>query len=161
MKKTALYAGSFDPITYGHIDLIERAEKIFDELIVLVSISEKKIPLFSLKERVLLAKESLKSFSYVKVESSQRLTAEYAKDNNICILLRGLRTASDLDYELRLNWMNQKINSSLETVFITPQSKNFFISSQIIKEIAKIKPKELENFVPPLVAQKLKERLNV
>ncbi len=161
MKKTALYAGSFDPITYGHIDLIEKAQKIFNKIIVLVSSSEKKPPLFSLKERLNLVRESVKHFQSVEVDSSEILTAEYAREKDICILLRGLRTASDLDYELRLNWMNQQINKSLETVFVTPCPKNFLISSQIIKEIAKIKPKELENFVPPLVAQKLKERLSL
>ena len=159
MKKIALYAGSFDPITYGHLDLIERAEKIFSSLIVLVSTSQEKNLLFNLEERLSFVKEACRQWESVEVASCETLTVDFAKKKNISVLLRGIRNSADLDYELRMSWMNQQLHGGIETIFMAPKPENYFISSKLTREVAQIDPEKLEKFIPRFIVTKIQERL--
>ena len=138
MKKIGVYPGTFDPITYGHIDVVERSLKIVDEVIIAVSGYPRKSFLFSVEERVQLIKEVFKDNKSVKVESFDGLLVDYLKGKKINIVIRGLRAISDFDYEFQMVLINRKLNKDLETIFLMPREEYFYISSSIIKEIAKL-----------------------
>ncbi|MDR5658307.1 pantetheine-phosphate adenylyltransferase [Serpentinicella sp. ANB-PHB4] len=133
----AIYPGSFDPITNGHLDIIGRASKIFDEVIVVVLPNSSKKTLFSLEERVELIEEVTKKYSNVNVDSYSGLLIDYAKKNNVKCIIKGLRAVSDFEYELQMALMNKKLNDDIETVFLMTSSENSFLSSSIVKEVAK------------------------
>jgi len=156
-KKIAIYPGTFDPITLGHIDLIRRALKIFDKIIVAVAESKEKNPLFSLEERVSLAREALKDFKNVEVLSFKNLLVDFAKSKGCSIIIRGLRAISDFDAEFQLATANRKLFPDVETVFIMPSEKYFYINSRLIKEIARLNG-NISCFVPKNVEQALKEK---
>jgi pantetheine-phosphate adenylyltransferase len=153
----AIYPGSFDPITNGHLDILERASHIFDEVVVAVLINTKKSGLFSNEERVELIKTVTAHLPNVRVDSFSGLTAEYARLQNASILIRGLRAVSDFDSELRLALSNKKLNPSLETVFLMTSAENLFLSSSTIKEIVSLGGSPV-GMVPDLVATKLVEK---
>lgn len=135
---TAIYPGSFDPITNGHLDILERASRIFDTVLVAVLVNTAKSGLFSHQERVELIKEVTKDLPNVQVDSFSGLTAEYARQQGANVLIRGLRAVSDFDSELRLALTNKKLNPDLETVFLMTSAENLFLSSSTIKELVSL-----------------------
>lgn len=158
MKKKAVYPGTFDPVTYGHIDLIKRAAKIFDEVIVAVADNDTKNPLLSTSERVDLLKRAVKGMNKVKVESFSELMVDYVQSRKINVVIRGLRMISDFEYEFQMALTNRKLNSNIEVMFMMPNELYSFLSSKLIKEVAALGA-ELSEFLPSFVEKKLKERL--
>ena len=136
MKRIAIYPGTFDPITNGHIDVIQRTLKIFDEVIIAVAPSRKKAPLFSTEERLRLIRESIKEFSGTLVEAFDMLLTDYARSRGAIALVRGLRAVSDFEYELQMALMNRQLDSNIETVFMMPSEQYTFLSSTLVKEVA-------------------------
>ncbi len=158
--KIAIYPGTFDPITNGHLDLIKRALKIFDRLIVAIGENPAKKPLFTLEERLNMIKEVIKDLperDRVEVESFEGLLVDFTKKKQAVAIIRGLRAVSDFEYEMQLALMNRKLSNSIDTIFLMPSLKWIFLSSSIIKEAAKLGG-DISDLVPPLVAEKLKEK---
>ncbi|MFK5937377.1 MAG: pantetheine-phosphate adenylyltransferase [Sulfurimonas sp.] len=154
MNKIALYPGTFDPITNGHFDVIERALGLFDELIIAVAVSHDKEPMFSLDERIKMIKESTKHLENIKVLGFDNLTVDFAKQNNATVLIRGLRAVSDFEYELQLGYLNNSLDSTIETVYLMPRLKHAFISSSIVRNLLKFNgktehllPKEVQKII--------------
>lgn len=158
MPNIAVYAGTFDPITYGHLDVIDRAEQIFDQIIIAVASSPSKKPLFSLAERVSLVEQSLKPSTKVKVSGFNNLLLDFAKQHQANIILRGLRTATDFEYEFQLASMNRQINPHIESMFLMPAEKYMSISSTLIREIAFLGG-NISPFVPSVVQIALKQKV--
>lgn len=157
--KTAIYPGTFDPITFGHLDLIERAAKMFGKLIVLVGENSHKKPLFDVDERIEMIVESVKHLKNVTVDSNSELTVDYAKKHKVNILVRGVRAFADFEYELQMAIMNRRLDEEIETVFLMPKNEYSFINSSIIKGIANFNA-DIKNFVPPIVVERFKKKLN-
>ncbi|HEY6612055.1 MAG TPA: pantetheine-phosphate adenylyltransferase [Pseudomonas sp.] len=153
----ALYPGTFDPITKGHGDLIERAARLFDEVIVAVAASPKKNPLFSLDKRVELAEAVTAHLPNVRVLGFSNLLAQFAQQQQANVLLRGLRAVSDFEYEFQLANMNRQLAPQVESLFLTPSEQYSYISSSLVREIAALGG-EIGKFVHPVVAQALHER---
>jgi len=145
--KSAIYSGTFDPITNGHIDIIKRASNIFDEVIIAVAKSERKKPMFSHEQRVEFAKESTKHISGVKVVGFDTLLVELATSLNINTIIRGLRAVSDFEYELQMGYANSSINKQIETLYLMPTLENAFVSSTIVREIIRFNGK-FEHLIP-------------
>jgi len=135
MKKIAIYPGSFDPITNGHIDLIKRAAKLFDEVIIAITQNANKSSFLSIDQRVNAAENSLKSVKNAKVLSFNSLLVDFASEHNAQIIIRGLRAVSDFEYEFQLSGMNKRLNSEIETLFMTPSEEFANISSSLVREI--------------------------
>ena len=159
MKVTAIYPGTFDPLTNGHTDLIQRAAKMFDSVIVAIAHNPSKKPCFSLDERVALANSLLSELTNVTVIGFSGLLADLARERQANVLIRGIRAVSDFDYEFQLANMNRRLNPDLESVFLTPSEKNSFISSTLVKEVARHKG-DVSEFVSPIVVKALKEKLH-
>ena len=160
MKKvTAIYPGSFDPPTNGHLDLIERGSKIFDELVVAVLRNSDKTPLFSVGERRRMLEELTSSFKNVSVDVFDGLTVEYAAKAKASADLRGIRALSDYEYELQMALMNRKLRPELETVFMMPAEKYSYLSSRQVREVARLGG-TIYGLVPDIVEQRLKEKLD-
>jgi len=155
---TAIYPGTFDPITDGHLDLILRASKLFDTVIVAVAENQGKTPLFSLEERVELAEEVTGHLSNVNIIGFNNLLVDCAKEYKANVVLRGLRAVSDFEYEFQLAGMNRRLSPELETMFLTPAEQYEFISSSMIREIAKLKG-DVSSFVPKCVEERLIKKL--
>lgn len=158
MKRIAIYPGTFDPITNGHMDLIERATHLFDTVIVAVAKATSKAPVFNLDERVELASEVLNGFKNVEVCGFDILLVEFMKQKNATIILRGLRAVSDFEYEFQLASMNRHLSDTVETVFLTPAEQYTFISSSLVREIARLGG-DVSQFVDPKVVAALKAQL--
>lgn len=141
MHKIALYPGTFDPITNGHFDIIERALKLFDEVVVAVADSSDKRPRFTLAERVLMVELAVKEFDRVRVVGFDNLTVELAKSINSTVLIRGLRALSDFEFELQLGYLNNSLDPEIETVYLMPKLQNAFISSSIVRNLLKFNGK--------------------
>ena len=163
MKKVAIYPGTFDPITFGHIDIIKKALKLFDTIIIAVSNSNNKIYLFNQDERIEIIKKAL--FSDLKIDkkkifiiSFNSLTTNLCKKYKSSIILRGLRAVSDFEYEFQLAGMNRKLNNNIETIFLMSDVENQIISSKFVKEIAKLKG-NISKFVTKYVVRSIKEKL--
>lgn len=160
MKKiTAIYPGSFDPPTNGHLDLIERGSKIFDELIVALLRNPEKAPLFSLAERRLMLETMTESFKNVRVDIFDGLMVDYAARVKAGAVLRGIRAISDYEYELQMALMNRKLQPELETVFMMPAEQYSYLSSRLVREIAQLGG-AVTHLVPEMVEQRLKEKLD-
>jgi pantetheine-phosphate adenylyltransferase len=156
----AIYPGSFDPPTNGHLDLIERGSKIFDELVVAVLGNPEKDPLFSVADRRKMLEAMTADFDNVTVDTFGGLTVDYAMRVGASAVLRGIRAISDYEYELQMALMNRNLQPGLETVFMMPAEKYSYLSSRLVREIAQLGG-SIEGLVPPLVAQKLREKIDV
>ena len=157
--KAAIYPGSFDPVTYGHLDVIKRASQIFDELTVSVLNNKLKTPLFSVEERVKILKEAVKDIPNVKVESFSGLLVDYASSRNIHVVIRGLRAITDFEYELQNAQTNAKLsNGALDTIFLTTSLEYAYLSSTIMKEVAKFGG-DLSKFAPPEIIEAVKAKM--
>ena len=156
--KAAIYPGSFDPVTYGHLDVIKRAADIFDELTVSVLNNTAKTPLFSVDERVKILEEATKDLPNVKVDSFSGLLIDYAKSKDIHVAIRGLRAITDFEYELQIAQTNRKLsNEELDTMFLTTSLEYAYLSSSSVKEIASFKG-DISQSVPPFVAKLIYEK---
>ena len=157
--KVAIYPGSFDPITYGHMDIIDRASGLFDKIVIAIAKSESKNPLFSLEDRIKLVKNIFSDNSKVDVLGFPRqLTVDIAKEQNACAIIRGLRAVSDFEYEFQLATMNRSLAPDIESIFLTPKESLIYVSSSLIKEICDLKG-DISKFVHPTVEQALKAKL--
>lgn len=156
-KRRAIYPGSFDPVTYGHLDVIKRALEQFDELWVLVASNPSKSTLFTAEKRVDFLKQALRRQPHVKVESWEGLTVDFAKIKKATAIIRGLRATSDFDYEFQMALTNRKLAPKIDTVFLMPSESHFYLSSKLIKEIAKLGG-NVSCYVPKNVALQLKKK---
>lgn len=159
-KRIAVYPGTFDPITLGHEDLVRRAAHLFDEVIVAVAGSTSKATLFSLDERVELAQQVFGNYDNVKVVGFGGLLMQFVQEQQAQIVIRGLRAASDFEYEFQLAGMNRKLYPKLETMFLTPSDEYMFVSSSLVREVAKLGG-EVDQFVSKIVENAIKKKLKV
>jgi pantetheine-phosphate adenylyltransferase len=155
--RIAIYPGTFDPITNGHLSIVKRALKIFDKLVVAILINPNKVSLFSREERILMIQEALQGLSNVEVDSFDGMLVDYAVKKKAGVILRGLRALSDFEYEFQLALMNRKLNRNVQSIFLMTDYKWFYISSTIIKEAASLGG-DISGLVPPNVCLKLKEK---
>ncbi|HJL73344.1 MAG TPA: pantetheine-phosphate adenylyltransferase [Nitrospinaceae bacterium] len=153
-KRIAIYPGTFDPVTNGHIDIIRRALNIFDKVIVSVALNVGKNPLFSIEQRVDFIKQGLKGLKNVTILPFDNLLIDFAQANNAAVIIKGLRAVSDFEYELQMGLMNRNLDESLETLFMIPSQEYAFLSSSFVKEIAK-HGGDIHKLVPKIVARKL------
>lgn len=160
MCQKAIYPGTFDPVTYGHVDVIERAVKLFGEVTVGVAHNPQKSPLFSVKERVELLKKSVKDIQGVVVTSFDGLVVDFARKNKAKIVIRGLRMLSDFEYEFQMALTNRKFADDVETIFLMPSESYSYISSKLLKEAASLGA-DLSAFLAPAVEKALKKKLKV
>ncbi len=154
MNKIALYPGTFDPITNGHYDIIERAKNLFDEVIVAVAVSVDKKPRFTLEERINMVEVAIKDLENVRVVGFDNLTVDLAHEHNASVLIRGLRAVSDFEYELQLGYLNNSLDDTIETVYLMPKLQHAFISSSIVRNLLKFNgktkhllPKEVQQII--------------
>jgi pantetheine-phosphate adenylyltransferase len=154
--RRAIYPGSFDPVTNGHLDVIERARKLFDEVIVAVAINDQKQPLFSAGERTGMLKEAIKTTG-VRVAPMEGLLVDFAKAEKACAVIRGLRAISDFEFEFQMALMNRKLNAAVETIFLMPKEEYTYLSSRIVKEIARLGG-DVSAFVPRPVREALAKK---
>lgn len=158
--KTGIYPGTFDPITNGHLDVIERSILLFDKVIVAVTNNPAKSPLFSVTERLDMISSATQSLANVEVDSFQELLVDYAERKNATAIIRGLRATSDFEYEFQMAVVNRKLSKNLLTVFLMPNEKYTFLNSTIVKEVANLKG-DVSCFVPHQVYLKLKDKFNL
>ena len=158
MCQKAMYPGSFDPVTYGHIDIIQRAARIFETVVVGVASNSQKKPLFSVKERVEMLKKATADMDTVVVEAFDGLVVDYARKHSIGLIIRGLRMVSDFEYEFQMALTNRKLSHDVETIFLMPSEQYSYISSKLLKEAALLGA-DVSDFMPKDVQKKLKERL--
>ena len=158
MRKV-LYPGTFDPITYGHIDIIQRACDLFDEVVVTVAINPTKTPLFTVQERIEFIMESVKEYPQVAVDSFDGLVVDHAKNVGAIGIIRGLRAMSDFEYEFQMALMNRKLAKNINTVFLMPHEKYTYLNSSIIRNLASLNS-DVSDFVPGIVQKALKKRFN-
>ena len=155
--KTAIYAGTFDPITNGHLSILTRALKIFDKLTIAILNNPQKAPLFSLDERISLIKQVLKDKPNIEIDSFDGLLVDYVVQKGSNVIIRGLRALSDFEYEFQLALMNRKLNRDVQSIFLMTDYKWFYTSSTIIKEAASLGG-DISGLVPPIICEKLKEK---
>src|SRR5687767_7342811 len=156
--RTAIYPGSFDPLTNGHLDLIQRATKLFDHVVVAVARSDAKNPLFTLSERVALVEEAVRKMPNVSLDSFDGLLVDYVQKRGGQAVIRGLRAVSDFEFEFQLALMNRKLNERVETIFMMPKETYTFLSSRIIKEVARLGG-DISGFVPSHVSAALVKKM--
>ncbi|MGI8315008.1 pantetheine-phosphate adenylyltransferase [Halobacillus mangrovi] len=157
MTRLAICPGSFDPVTYGHLDIIQRGAKVFDHLIVAVFNNQSKSPLFDVDERLALLQEVTKDMDNVSVDACEGLLMDYAKEKNAQAIIRGLRAVSDFEYEMQITSMNRKLNEEIETFFMMTNNQYSFLSSSIVKEVAKYRA-NISDLVPPPVEKALMDK---
>lgn len=160
MKIKAIYPGTFDPLTNGHADLVQRAARLFDSVIVGVAANPSKQPLFTLAERVALAQQAFSGIANVSVIGFSGLLAKFAEDQGAQVLIRGVRAVADYEYEFQLASMNRQLNPALDSIFMTPSEKNTFISSTLVKEVCR-HGGDIASFVPKHVELALKSKLTL
>ncbi|HVU37651.1 MAG TPA: pantetheine-phosphate adenylyltransferase [Opitutales bacterium] len=155
--KLAIYPGTFDPVTHGHLDILQRACRLFDEVLVAVAPNESKRPLFTVAERLALLQPHLKGLN-ARVKRLNGLTVDFAQKHHAVALIRGLRAVSDFEYEFQMAQMNRHLDSSIETIFLMPSHTFFYTSSQIVKQVCRVDSSRLEQFVPDNVLRALKKK---
>lgn len=158
MRKIAVCPGSFDPITFGHLDIIKRASILFDKVIVLISVNSAKKPSFSLYERMMMIERNTKQFDNVVIDILDGLLADYVKDVGAIAIVKGLRAVSDFEYEFQMALANKKLYSGAETVFLTTSAENMYLSSSVVKQIAEYGG-DISPFVPENVLEFIQSRL--
>jgi len=158
--KIAIYPGTFDPVTYGHVDVAERAARLFDQVIICVAINSSKMPIFSGQERIQLVKEAVKKIKNIEVEELDGLLVEYAKAKNADAIVRGLRAVSDFEYEFQMALTNRKLCADIDTVFLMPDEKYTYLNSSIVREIARFGG-DVSEFVPPHVQKELLKKIEM
>ncbi|MBK8945083.1 MAG: pantetheine-phosphate adenylyltransferase [Ignavibacteriae bacterium] len=157
--KTVIYPGTFDPVTNGHIDVIKRAIDLFDKVVVTVARNPIKSPMFTVEERLIMLRESLKEFKSVYVDSFEGLVVDHAKEVGAIGIIRGLRAISDFEYEFQMALMNRKLDENLRTVFLMPHEKYTYLNSTIVRNLAQFNS-DISDFVPPIVNTMLKNKSN-
>ena len=157
-QRIAMYPGTFDPITYGHIDLIERGLKIFDRVIVGVAVNEPKQPLFSAAERVDMVRRTIGRKKNIEVETFKGLVVDFAKQKKVTVLMRGVRMLSDFEYEFQMALTNRKLNPNMETIFLMPNESYAYLTSRLIKETALLGA-DVRTYVPPYVYDCLQSKI--
>jgi pantetheine-phosphate adenylyltransferase len=157
-KVTAIYPGSFDPVTNGHLDLIERGSKIFDHLVVAILRNQEKTPLFDVNERVDMLREVTRRWPSVEVDLFNGLLMDYASQKNATVILRGIRAISDYEYEMQMAMMNRKLQPGVETVFMMPAVQFSYLSSRVVREVAFLGG-SLRDLVPPIVEERLRAKV--
>jgi pantetheine-phosphate adenylyltransferase len=157
VKRSAVYPGTFDPVTHGHLDLADRGRRHFDELIIGVLRNEDKAPLFSVEERLELLEEAVRGWDNVRVDSFDGLLVDFARRVGATMILRGIRAVTDLEYEMQMAMMNRRMNPGLETVFVVPSEAYSYVSSRLVREVARLGG-ETAGLVPPNVARALARR---
>jgi len=155
--KLAIYPGSFDPITNGHLDILERALKLFDKVIIAIAHNTAKNPLFTVEERLELLSLTTKKFKEVEVDAFDGLLVDYVKKKKAIAVVRGLRAMTDFEYELQLALMNRKLDENMETIFLMPNEKYTYLSSNVVREIARLGG-DVSKFVPPVVLKALRKK---
>jgi len=155
--KRAIYPGSFDPVTNGHFDVVERARKLFDEVIVAVALNEEKQPLFSLAQRLDMLEQTVGRIDNVRVAQFDGLLVEFARQQGAAAVIRGLRAVSDFEFEFQMALMNRKLEGSVETIFLMPKEDYTYLSSRLVKEIARLGG-DVSKFVPGVVATALGDK---
>ncbi len=158
--KTAIYPGTFDPITNGHLDILERALKLFDKVIVTVARNSAKQPLFTAEERLTMIREAVRGLEGVEIDSFDGLLVEYARKKKATAVVRGLRAISDFEYELQMALMNRRLDDELVTVFLMPNEKYTYLNSSVVREIARHHG-DVRDFVPQYVFRKLSEKMRM
>ncbi|MEE1319454.1 MAG: pantetheine-phosphate adenylyltransferase [Ruminococcus sp.] len=159
MNKTVICPGSFDPVTYGHLDVIKRAAKMFDHVIVAVLVNSTKSPCFSIDERMDFLREVTQDIENVEVASFEGLLAEYCRERNVDAIVKGLRAVSDFEYEFQMAITNKKLNPQLETIFLTADADSMYLSSSMVREVASMGG-NISNFVPECIHDRIVERIN-
>ncbi|MDA3131023.1 pantetheine-phosphate adenylyltransferase [Aliibacillus thermotolerans] len=157
MGAVAVYPGSFDPITYGHMDIIERSARVFDKVIVAVLHNRNKVPLFTVEERMEMIADSVRNIANVEVDSFNGLLVDYVQEKDATTIVRGLRAVSDFEYEMQAASINRKLYPQVETFFMMTNNQYSYLSSSIVKEVAKYDA-NVEDLVPPIVQRALKEK---
>jgi pantetheine-phosphate adenylyltransferase len=154
--KSAVYPGTFDPITNGHIDIIRRTLRVFDRVVIAVAPNPKKTPLFDLKERIFMIEEATRGMKNIEIEPFEGLLVDYVKERGADAIIRGLRAVSDFEYELQMALMNRKLSDTIETVFLMPSEEYSYLTSSIVKEVASYGG-NVKDLVPSIVARRLSE----
>ena len=154
MTNIAIYPGSFDPCTNGHLDIIERSSKIFEKVIVSVLLNSSKTPTFTVEERIDLLKTATEHITNVEVVSFNGLLAQFAQDRNAKVIIKGLRAVSDFEYEFQMSLTNTKLNPNVETLFMTTKSENMYLSSSIVREVARYGG-DISDMVPKVITEKI------
>lgn len=158
MRKV-IYPGTFDPVTYGHMDIAKRAAKLFDEVIFVVAVNPTKQPLFSVEERVYLLQEAIGELDNATVTSSEKLIAEFARENSAVALIRGLRHVSDFEYEFQMAMMNYHLNPDVSTILLIPDEKYIHLNSTVIKDIVRLGG-DVQEYIPAIVHQAIKDKFS-
>ena len=156
-ERIAIYPGTFDPFTNGHLDITERASRIFDKIVVTIAKNTKKIPLFSLQERTEFIKDATRHLPNVQIKSFEGLLVDFAQKEEAVAIIRGLRAISDFEFEFQMALMNRRLNNDISTVFLMPNEKYTYVNSTIVREVAQFGG-NVAKLVTPLVAEKLKEK---
>lgn len=156
-KNIAIYPGTFDPVTNGHLDIIERASKLFDKLIVTIAVNSSKVPLFTQEERASILKNVLKKYKNVEVDVFKGLLMNYAKIKKASVVIRGLRAISDFEFEFQMSLTNRKLAPEISTIFLMPNEKYTYLNSSLIRELAAFKA-DVSDFVPDIVMKELKKK---
>ena len=157
--RSAIYPGSFDPVTNGHLDVVERARKLFDEVIVAVAHNDEKEPLFPLQERLDLLQQTVGRIDNIRIAQFEGLLIEFALEQKASAVIRGLRAVSDFEFEFQMALMNRKLEGSVETMFLMPKEEYTYLSSRLVKEIARLGG-DVSQFVPPIVAKALAKKFS-
>lgn len=157
IMKIAVYPGTFDPVTYGHLDIVERALKLFDKVIVTIAINTTKKPLFTTEERLMLLREATKQYKNVEVDSFDGLLVDYVRSRRAVAVIRGLRAMTDFEYELQMALLNRRLYQELETVFLMPKEQFTYLSSNFVREIAALGG-SVAQFVPPVSRKALEKK---